>query len=378
MIEIWKRTELEKLMRSHGLRFSKGLGQNFLTDRNILEKIVAGAELSADDHVVEIGSGLGALTVFLAQEAGRVTAVEIDRRLIPALREATEGLANIDIVNEDFLKFEFSSPATGSADAAEKPSVTTRHAEGPDMPTVIAGSGDAPDMPTVTTGSADAPDMPTITTGSGDAATRQSTKVVGNLPYNITTPIIAKLFEQEPSRNTAPPADGTERRPQPHPSTGHTAPPSDCSHVVPVPAPGKPRPSLAVFMMQKEVAERLLSPPGKKAYGAISVLVQYYTDAELLFEVSREVFVPKPNVDSAVVRFRPKDLSADDAETAARMFRLVRAGFDMRRKTLRNSLARAGFPEADLLSALESAGIDPGRRAETLSSRDFYTLAAAL
>ena len=167
-------------------------------------------------------------------------------------------------------------------------------------------------------------------------ATKQS-KIVGNLPYYITTPIIASLYEA-----------------------------------------GAQPPELAVFMIQKEVAERLMSPPGKKAYGAISVLVQYYAEVELLSIVSREVFTPRPNVDSAIIRLRPRDLSGDDVDVAARMFKLVRAGFDMRRKTLKNSLAASGFQAEALAAALEKAGIDPVRRAETLSPREFYTLASFL
>ena len=290
MIEIWKRSEFEKLARAHGLRYSKAYGQNFLTDKNTLEKIVKAADPAPEDHVIEIGPGLGALTVLLAQAAGHVTAVEIDGRLIPALRKVTEGLSNIEIINEDFLKFQMRQK--GAFPARQK--------------------GACPVSP----------------------------KIIGNLPYYITTPIIASLYEPGP--------DG----------------------VSPMP------PRLAVFMIQKEVAERLISPPGKKTYGAISVLVQYYSDIELLFGVSREVFVPKPGVESAVIRLRPKDISKDDPGTAERMFRLVRAGFDMRRKTLRNSLAGAGYPEAELLEALSKAGIDPGRRAETLSPRDFYNIAS--
>ena len=312
MIETWKRSELDRLSRAHGLRYSKALGQNFLTDRNVLEKIAEAAGLSPEDNVIEIGPGLGALTVFLAQEAGRVTAVEIDRRLVPALREAVSGLPNVDIINEDFLKYSL-------------------------------------------------PPGPF--------------KIAGNLPYNITTPIIAKLYEQP--------------RPEHSAQAGHSASSEDAqagrsassedtqagrSATPEAPCP----PGLAVLMVQKEVAERLVSPPGKKAYGAISVLVQYYTEAEILFPVSREVFVPKPGVDSAVIRLKPRELSCDSPAVAARMFRLVRAGFDMRRKTLRNSLARAGYPEDVLLAALEASGIDPGRRAETLSPREFYTLADAL
>ena len=296
MIETWKRSELDKLMRAHGFRYSKAWGQNFLVDKNVLEKVVRGAEISPDDHVVEIGAGFGALTVLLAQAAGRVTAIEIDARLIPILSEVTEGLPNVTIVHGDFLKQD--------------------NRDGSYCPASEQDNKNRPYCPV--------------------------NKLVGNLPYYITTPIIASLFE--------PDKEGV--RPEP--------------------------PELAVFMIQKEVAERLMSPPGKKAYGAISVLVQYYAEVELLSTVSRDVFTPRPNVDSAIIRLRPRDLSSDDPETAARMFKLVRAGFDMRRKTLRNSLAASGYSAEDLAAALEQTGIDHGRRAETLSPRDFYTLASFL
>jgi len=305
MIETWKKTELEKLIRAHGFRYSKAWGQNFLVDRNILDKVVQAAELSQADHVVEIGPGAGALTALLAKEAGEVTAVEIDGKLIPLLREVTEGLENVTIVHDDFLKY-------SRLLAARLLAART------DIPPVCRGEKDKP-------------------TRNTRVLAARTYKLVGNLPYYITTPIIAGMFEtaQEP-------------------------------------------PELAVFMVQKEVAERLLSPPGKKAYGAISVMVQYYAEIEMLSSVSREVFFPRPNVDSAIIRLRPKDLSADDEGTAARMFKLVRAGFDMRRKTLRNSLASAGFSSDALAEALEKTGIDPTRRAETLSARDFYTLASHL
>ena len=279
MIEAWKRSELERLTRSYGIRYSKSFGQNFITDKNTLEKIVSSADISSDDHIVEIGAGMGALTLFLARAAGRVCAIEIDKRLIPILGEVTEDLPNVEILNEDFLKF------------------------------------DLPSTPY---------------------------KLIGNLPYYITTPIIAKLFEPTPGG------------------------------VRPVP------PLLAVLMIQKEVAQRFLSPPGKKTYGAISVLVQYYSEAEYLFDVSREIFLPKPGVDSAVIRLKPRDLSGDDPDVTAKMFRLVRSGFDMRRKTIRNSFMRSGFPEKELITAIEAAGTNPGCRAETLSPRDFYNIASFL
>ena len=312
MIDIWKRSELDKLMRKHGLRCSKALGQNFLTDKNILEKIVRAADIQKGDHIIEIGAGLGALTVLLAQaQTGRVTAVEIDRRLIPALREAVSGLSNVEIVNEDFLKYDLPRDKEKPTGSCRQAADSCRQA-------------------------ADSCERAADSSRQHNEEISRSLKIVGNLPYNITTPVIIKLIEESASF------------------------------------------SRAVLMMQKEVAERLVAPAGKKTYGAISVLVQYYTEAEILFTVSREVFSPKPGVDSAVISLVPKDLSARDPETAACMFRLVRAGFDMRRKTLRNSLASAGYPEETLLAALKSADVDPVRRAETLSPDDFYNIASQL
>jgi 16S rRNA (adenine1518-N6/adenine1519-N6)-dimethyltransferase len=279
MIETWKRTELDRLKKAYGLEPSKSLGQNFLTDGNIANRIADAADADPADDVVEIGSGLGALTVPLARRAGRVLAVELDKKLLPALGAAVAGAGNVEIINEDFLKL--------SAETFPQRFI-----------------------------------------------------LVGNLPYYITTPIVARAIELRPVR--------------------------------------------CIFMMQREVAERLLSAPGKKTYGSITVLVQHHCKAELVMNVSREVFAPRPGVDSSVVCLTPKcgadggPRSEIDPETEALMFRLVRAGFDMRRKTLRNSLARVGYPEATLLAALAEAGIDPVRRAETLSPEDFYLLAQCL
>ncbi|MDR3305580.1 MAG: 16S rRNA (adenine(1518)-N(6)/adenine(1519)-N(6))-dimethyltransferase RsmA [Clostridiales Family XIII bacterium] len=277
MIETYKRTELSKLREACGFQFSKALGQNFLVDRNIIEKILDGADVSETDDIIEIGAGAGALTVPLARRARFVYAVEIDRRIIPMLRLAAEGLDNVEIVHADFLLLD---PRT----------LTERY------------------------------------------------KLIGNLPYSITTPILARAIEGR----------------------------------------GAGMPERMVFMVQKEVGERLLAPPGSRTYGAISVLVQYYCAAERICDVSREVFVPKPNVDSMVIRFTPYNDLADDPEIAREMFRIVKAGFGMRRKTLRNSLGRLGYTEGTLLAALEAIGIDPARRAETLGARDYYTLAKTL
>jgi 16S rRNA (adenine1518-N6/adenine1519-N6)-dimethyltransferase len=273
MISTYRIGELAKLREQFGFSSDKSLGQNFLIDGNTVARVADAAELSRGDTVIEIGAGVGALTGALSERAGRVIAVETDRRLIPALEAALADRTNIEIANEDFLKYDMNS----------------------------AGG---------------------------------VYKLVGNLPYNITTPVIVKAFE--------------------------------------APSP----PSLMVFMMQKEVAERITAPPGGRIYGAISVLAQYRSETELLFSVSREVFRPKPNVDSAVVRFRT--VSRDvPAETEKTLFQIVKAGFGQRRKTLRNSLKALGADEA-VAKALDAAGVDPGLRAETLSWKDYLRIAEAL
>ena len=279
MIETWKRTELDRLKKAYGLEPSKSLGQNFLADGNIANRIVSAAGIGPEDEVVEIGPGLGALTVPIAGLCKRLIAVELDKKLMPALGAAIAGAGNVEIINEDFLKLE-------------------------------------------------------------DDVFPKSFILVGNLPYYITTPLVTRSIELKPIR--------------------------------------------CIFMMQREVADRLLSAPGKKTYGSITVFVQHHCDVEFVMNVSREVFAPKPGVDSAVVCLTPKrdadgsSRSDIDPDVEDIMFRLVRAGFDMRRKTLRNSLARAGYPEDVLLAALAAADIDPIRRAETLSPGDFYRLAQSL
>lgn len=262
-------------IRKHGFTPVKKYGQNFLTDGNIIAKIVAAAEPAASDLIIEIGPGLGALTFALAERAGRVTAVEADEKVVPLLAEAAgeAGIGNTEIVSMDFL--DYALPASGAY------------------------------------------------------------KLVGNLPYYITTPILMKAAE-----------------------AGNL-------------------PQLAVFMMQKEVARRVTAAPGSRIYGSVSVAVQYRFDAEYLFEVSREVFIPKPGVDSSVIRLRPRrdERKARDEKT---FFALVRAGFGQRRKMLRNSLRAAGFTDAAVEAAFEQTGIAPTARAEELSVNDFIALADAV
>jgi 16S rRNA (adenine1518-N6/adenine1519-N6)-dimethyltransferase len=272
-----------ELQAKYDFKPIKRFGQNFLTDRNITSKIADAAELKPSDVVIEIGPGLGALTVELAKRVRRVVAVEIDKKMVPALAEVLTGTDNVEIINQDFM-----------------------------------------DM-----------DLASIHGGEGLKADKSSIKVVGNLPYYITTPIIMKVLE------------------------------------------GRVRPELCVFMVQKEVAERIVSPAGSKEYGALSVMVQYYSKVQLFMNVSHQVFVPRPKVDSSVIVLSPWQNGRRPIDEKL-FLSVVKAGFGQRRKMLRNSLDVLGLDREILSHAFEKADIQETARAESLSVNDFITLSDAI
>jgi len=277
-----KRTR--EIIARYGFALRKSLGQNFLVDANVLLKIVEAAELDPTKGALEIGPGIGALTEQLARAAGRVAAIELDRRLIPILEELLAPYGNVEIVHGDALKL--------------------------DLKRLIAER----------------------------FAGLARVSVVANLPYYVTTPILMKLLE--------------DRLPLEH----------------------------IVVMVQKEVAERMTAPPGGKDYGSLSVAVRYFAEPEIICTVPRGVFVPPPNVDSAVVRLRLRDRPPVDVRDEAMFFRVVHAAFAQRRKTLANNLtALLGKERRQEAAALPAAcGIDPGRRGETLSLEEFAALANRL
>jgi 16S rRNA (adenine1518-N6/adenine1519-N6)-dimethyltransferase len=267
------------LLARHTIRLKKSLGQHFLVDENILKKIATAAQLTREDTVVEIGAGIGTLTQALAQRAGRVIAVEIDSRLIPLLREHLGPYSNVAIVHQDFLQL----------------------------------------------------DLRTV-------ATAQKVVVVGNLPYNVTAPILEKLVGAHKILKSA------------------------------------------TLLVQLEVAEKLCAQPGSRQANAITIFIQSFAEVRKLFSVSRHVFFPKPDVDSALVRleFRqdPTFRAPEDV-----FFKVVRAAFNLRRKTLKQSLTRSpllALSQEIALKALEHAQLDPQRRGETLTIEEFDRLAQAL
>ncbi len=277
-----KRTK--EIIARHGFSFKKSLGQNFLIDQNILDKIVAAAELDKTKGALEIGPGIGALTQKLADAAKVVTAVEIDNRLIPILSEVLEGQSHVEVVHGDVLKLDL------------RALMERRYAD---------------------------------TTG---------VSVVANLPYYVTTPILMKLLE--------------ERLPLEH----------------------------IVVMIQKEVAERMAARPGGKTYGSLSVAVQYYCEPELVCTVPHTVFIPQPNVDSAVIKLSLRSAPPVQVSDEAFFFRVVQGSFAQRRKTLSNNLgALVGKEHREALQQLLSGcGVDPGRRGETLSLEEFARISEAL
>ena len=273
-------------LERHGFTFKKSFGQNFLTDTNILQKIVDTAEIDKKVNVIEIGPGIGALTEFLAESAAEVMAFEIDDRLVPILADTLRDFDNVTVVNQDILKV--------------------------DLAQYIAEFKN--------------PDLPI--------------KVVANLPYYITTPILMHLIES-----------------------------------------GIPF-SEFVVMMQREVADRISAQPNTKAYGSLSIAVQYYMTAKVAFVVPRTVFVPAPNVDSAILKMVRRDQPAVAVQDEKFFFKISKASFVHRRKTLWNNLTshfgKTEETKAKLTAALEQAELSSSVRGEALSLEEFARLADAL
>jgi 16S rRNA (adenine1518-N6/adenine1519-N6)-dimethyltransferase len=282
-------TAPKKLLREHGIRPRKGLGQNFLVDPAALKRIVAAADLSSGDIVLEVGPGLGGLTRLLAAEAGHVVAVELDAQLAEALREILGDLSNVTIVYGDILAL---SPAALIADATRR------------------CTGEATLRP---------------------YAAGFQYKVVANLPYYITSAILRHLLEA-------------------------TYPPQ-----------------VTVITVQREVAQRILASPGDMSLLAVSV--QFYGQPRMVARIPAGAFYPTPKVDSAIVRIDRHERPPVDIEDVAGFFQVVRAGFGQRRKQLHNALA-AGLelPGREVEMALERAGIERRRRAETLSLTEWGAL----
>jgi len=276
----------KEILKKHGFSFKKSLGQNFLTEPNILRKIAEAGDLSKEDGVIEIGPGIGALTEHLARHAGKVLAFEIDQRLIPVLEDTLSPYDNITVVNEDILKADVVAEAKKVFDE------------------------------------------------------EQPIKVVANLPYYITTPIMMHLLMS--------PLDITTM----------------------------------VVMMQKEVADRMTAKPSTKAYGSLSIAVQFYMEAKLAFIVPKTAFVPQPNVDSAIIKLEKRDKPIVDVIDETFFFELTRASFTQRRKTLWNNLTSHFGKDEDtkywLQTSLDECSIDPKRRGETLSIEEFGKLSNAL
>ena len=274
------------VLERHGFTFKKSFGQNFLTDTNILQKIVDTAEIDDQVNVIEIGPGIGALTEFLAERAAEVMAFEIDHRLVPILADTLRDFDNVIVVNEDILKVDLAQHI--------------QNFKNPDLPI----------------------------------------KVVANLPYYITTPILMHLIES-----------------------------------------GIPF-SEFVVMMQKEVADRISAQPNTKAYGSLSIAVQYYMTAKVAFIVPRTVFVPAPNVDSAILKMVRRPEPAVAVEDESFFFKVSKASFTHRRKTLWNNLTgyfgKTEEVKDKLTKALDQAGLSPSVRGEALSLAEFASLADAL
>lgn len=272
---------VKEIIDKYNFRFSKSLGQNFLIDGNIVRKICEEGEVSKEDDILEIGPGIGTLTEELSYKANKVVAVELDKSLFPILDETLAGCNNVEIVPGDILKI--------------------------DLPKLFSEKFES-----------------------------ENIKIVANLPYYITTPIIGRLLEEE----------------------------LDIDSIL--------------VMVQSEVAERMKASPGTKDYGSLSVFVQYYTDPEIVLSVPKTAFMPRPNVDSAVIKLkiRKEKIELKDREI---FFKVVKAAFSQRRKTILNSLSSGlKTDKATIRAILEKVDIDPKLRAENLTIEDFSKISAIL
>ena len=272
---------VKEVLSQHGFKFSKSLGQNFLIDGNIVRKIVSESNITKDDYVLEIGPGMGTLTEELGLHAKKVVAIELDDSLLPILDQTLAPYDNIEIVHGDILKI--------------------------DLPKLIE-----------------------------EKLNGGPVKVVANLPYYVTTPIIAKLIEE-----------------------------------------GLNLESITV-MVQKEVADRMASKPGSKVYGSLSVFVNFYSDPKIIVKVPKTVFMPQPKIDSSVIKLTlKKELPDIDRE---KFFKVVKAAFSKRRKTIINCLSSYGFDidKETIRQALESLNINPEERAENLSVEEFMNISKIL
>ena len=273
-----------EIIQKYEFMFQKKFGQNFLIDTHVLEKIISAAGITKDDCVLEIGPGIGTMTQYLAENAGHVVAVEIDRNLIPILKETLADYDNVTVINEDILRVDIKTLAEEY-------------------------NGGKP------------------------------IKVVANLPYYITTPIIMGLFESR----------------------------------VPI--------DNITVMVQKEVADRMKEGPGSKDYGALSLAVQYYAEPEIVANVPPNCFIPRPNVGSAVIRLtRHKEMPVEVKDPAL-MFKIIRASFNQRRKTLQNGLGNAPelpYTKEQIAAAIAEMGLTPTIRGEALSLAQFAQLSDIL
>ncbi len=278
---LYSPTYIKEILSKYGFKFSKSLGQNFLIDGNIVRKIVEGGQVTKDDYVLEIGPGIGTLTEELAIKAKKVVAVEIDRSLLPILDETLSDYDNVEIVYGDILKV--------------------------DIQAIIDEK-----------------------LGGGPV------KVVANLPYYVTTPIITKLMEKEYKFESI------------------------------------------IVMVQNEVAQRMVARPGTKDYGSLTVFVDFYSQPEILLKVPKTVFIPQPKIDSAVIMLKIKDKIPEVHKE--KFFNITKAAFSKRRKTILNSLSTYGFDldKETIKTGLEGAGISPDLRAENIDLDRYIDLCKSL
>lgn len=282
-LKLYSPKTIKEIMQKYGFKFSKKFGQNFLIDKNIIDSICDKSDIRSEDGIIEIGPGIGVLTYEMAKRAKKVVAIEIDKKLIPILEENMKEYENFKLYNSDILRM--------------------------DLKKLIE-----------------------------EEFNGMNVKVIANLPYYITTPIIMKLLEEN----------------------------LDIEKIV--------------VMVQKEVAERFSSEPGQKSYGAITLAINYYAEEKIILNVPKTVFMPSPKVDSAVIELKIHDRPRIEVENPKFMFKIIKAAFGQRRKTILNAISSAnlGIDKNRVKEIFDKNEIDPKRRGETFSLDEFAIISNLL
>ena len=379
-MDLYQKSQVRKIKNEHDFRFTKSLGQNFLVSREVICEIIEASQIGESDLVIEIGPGMGTLTGLAAQRARKLIAVEIDSDLIPILKETLAEYGKVAVISGKDAAANGKDVAINGKDDAVNDYLQERSGSAPD-----AGAGATDDAAEADIVIVNDDILKTDLAAMIQAAKAadpgiEGVRIIGNLPYYITTPIIMKILREDlPAEKVTAGATDAGATDVGATDAGATdVGEADAGEADIRPGSNGALADSITIMMQKEVADRIKAAPGSKTYGALSVAVQYYCEVSEVCEAPAECFEPRPKGDSEVLRLDIRGQRAVSVKDEDLFFDCVKAGFSQRRKTLSNcmkNLSRESLSKEEIAAVLADAGIEPVRRAETLSIEEFGALA---